>query len=34
VTITIHAEQVSAPDIPLAGEPPTAPDPEVGDGGK
>jgi len=28
VTITIHAEQVSAPAIPLAGDPPTAPDPE------
>jgi PPOX class probable F420-dependent enzyme len=34
VTITIHAEQVSAPDIPLADEPPTAPDPEFGDGGE
>ena len=33
VTITIHAEQVSAPDIPLADDPPTAPDSEVrGDG--
>ena len=26
VTITIHAEQVSTPDIPLADDPPTAPD--------
>jgi len=26
--ITIHAEQVSAPEIPLADNPPTAPDPE------
>lgn len=26
VTITIHAEQVSAPDIPLADAPPSAPD--------
>jgi PPOX class probable F420-dependent enzyme len=34
VTITIHAEQVSAPDIPLADEPPTTPDPEFGDDGK
>jgi PPOX class probable F420-dependent enzyme len=28
VVITIHAEQVSAPEIPLADDPPTAPDPE------
>jgi len=28
VTITIHAEQVSAPEIPLADNPPTAPDAE------
>ena len=27
VTITIHATQVSAPRIPLADDPPTAPDP-------
>jgi hypothetical protein len=26
VIVTIHAEQVSAPDIPLADDPPTAPD--------
>ena len=26
VTITIHAEQVSSPDIPLAKAPPGAPD--------
>ncbi len=26
VTITIHAEQVSAPEIPLADDPPAAPD--------
>lgn len=29
VTITIHAEQVSAPDIPMADDPPTAPDPDA-----
>jgi PPOX class probable F420-dependent enzyme len=29
--ITIHAEQVSAPEIPLAEDPPTAPDPEFRD---
>jgi hypothetical protein len=34
VTITIHAEQVSAPDIPLAGEPPTAPDSGFEDDGR
>ncbi len=34
VTITIHAEQVSAPEIPLAEAPPTAPDPEFRDGGQ
>ena len=34
VTITIHAEQVSAPDIPLADEPPTAPDSELGNDGE
>ncbi len=28
VTITIHAEQVSAPEIPLADNPPAAPDPQ------
>jgi len=28
VTITIHAEQVSAPEIPLAENPPAAPDPQ------
>jgi PPOX class probable F420-dependent enzyme len=28
VTITIHAEQVSAPEIPLAEDSPAAPDPE------
>ena len=31
VTITIHAEQVSAPEIPLAEDPPTAPDAEFRD---
>ena len=33
-TITIYAEQVSAPGIPLAEAPPTAPDPEFQDGGQ
>ena len=33
VTITIHAEQISAPEIPLAEDPPGAPDPELRDGG-
>jgi hypothetical protein len=34
VTITIHAEQVSVLDIPLAEEPPNAPDSGLGDEGE
>jgi PPOX class probable F420-dependent enzyme len=34
VIITIHAEQVSAPHIPLAEDPPTAPDPGSRRGGR